>query len=318
MKHLSIFFFLFFVMVGCAPSIPNDYIQPDEMEDILYDYQLAQAMGNQSNDRGQIPTDVDKNVFKMAALKKYGLTEKEFDRSLEYYLRHTEELHKIYERLSERFSNEAVALGSNVSDADFRLAQQGDTTNVWNKASAFVLSADEYLNQEVFTIKPDTSFHKGDKLMLDFDNQFIVQDGSRDAVALLVVTLSNDSIVSQTCRISSNGHHAVTFNDNERLGIKQIRGFFLLNKGENDSESTLKLLLLYNVKLVRMHTLENKTSTTSSADSLKRQQTIQSEQNVQNIPNGAPLPSTRTPSSAQPVAMPPSGNHLEMQKFEAK
>lgn len=267
MKQLCLFFFLALALAGCSPAIPSDYIQPDRMEDILYDYQIAQAMGNQSTDGGQMATDVDKNVYKMAVLKKYGVSQKQFDTSLAYYMRHTEQLHKIYENLAERLSDEAVALGSSVNDINqYGSAQQGDTTNVWNKASAFILSTDDYLNQESFTIKADSSYHKGDRLMLNFESQFVIQDGSRDAIALIAVTLANDSVVTQTCRISSNGHQTLTFNDTKRLGIKLIRGFFLINRGENDSESTLKLLCLYNIQLVRMHTNEETPGKSESLD----------------------------------------------------
>lgn len=268
MKHLALLLpLLLLLLTSCQPTIPSEYLQPDEMEDVLYDYQLALALGNQMDQKGNMPTDVDKNVYKMAALKKHGLTEKQFDHSLQYYLRHTEKLHKIYENLAERLSNDAVALGTSISDInDYGNAQQGDTANVWNKASAFILSTDEGLNQETFTIKADTAYHKGDRLMLTMDTQFIVQDGSRDAVAIMAVTLANDSIVNQTCRLTTNGHNTLTFSDNGRVGIKQVRGYFIFNRSDNDSQTTLKLLNIYNVKLVRMHTQEATTPQTDETD----------------------------------------------------
>ena len=44
--------------------------------------------------------------------------------------------------------------------------------------------------------------------------------------------------------------------DDDRLGIKQIRGFFYLGKGadNNNNPQTLKLMCVSNLKLVRMHT----------------------------------------------------------------
>ena len=32
------------MMVACKPSVPRQYIQPGEMEDILYDYYVSQGM----------------------------------------------------------------------------------------------------------------------------------------------------------------------------------------------------------------------------------------------------------------------------------
>lgn len=259
------------IMHSCSPSIPSEYIQPDDMEDILYDYQLAQAMGTQTMDGGQRVSDIDQNVYKLAVLKKYGLTEKEFDNSLAYYMRHTEELHKIYENLAKRLTAEAEALGSSINDTSlYGSMQQGDTTNIWNQQTAFILSPDEYLNQKSFHIKADTAFHKGDKIMLNFESLYVVQDGARDAVAVLVVKLSNDSIVSQNVRISSNSHHSLTFNDRDRLGIKEVKGFFLFNNSEQASASTLRLLCIYNLQMVRMHTEEQKGTNDEQKDSLRQ------------------------------------------------
>lgn len=317
MKQYCLLFFLLLCMVACKPTISSEYIQPGEMEDILYDYQLAQAMGTQVMDGGQTADDVDKNVYKLAVLKKHGITQTQFDTSLQYYLRHTEELHKIYENLAERLSKEAVALGSSVNDInDFGSIQKGDTTNVWNKASAFILSPDEGLNQEVFTIKPDTSYHKGDKLMLQMESQFVIQDGSRDAVAFMAVTLSNDSIVTQTCRISSDGRHAITFNDTDRLGVKLIRGFFILNRGDNDSQSTLKLVCLYNVQLIRMHTDEP----SSSADDISGPNNGPQGSNPAGLPKGDSIrktqPNNARPGGPQKLLAPPTDAPMKMEEVK--
>lgn len=247
------------LMHGCKPSVSGDYIQPGDMEDLLYDYQLAQAMGSQPDDGGQMPTDVDRNVYKMAVLRKHGITQQQFDASLQYYFRHTDELHKIYEHLADRLTREANTLGANAADfSQYGVAQQGDTANVWNKAPAFIISPDEGLNRLSFAIKADTAFHKGDKLMLNFDSKYIVQDGSREAIAVLMVKYANDSITAQNTRITSTSHYSLTIPNNGRLAIKEVRGYFYIGRGEGDSQTTLKLLNVYNVQLVRMHTAEPK------------------------------------------------------------
>ena len=32
------------LLMACAPSVPKRFVQPGDMEDILYDYHVAQAM----------------------------------------------------------------------------------------------------------------------------------------------------------------------------------------------------------------------------------------------------------------------------------
>ena len=97
-------------------------------------------------------------------------------------------------------------------------------------------------------MKPDTSFHKGDRFLLEFDTQFIFQEGNRDAVAVLAMTLANDSVVAQTIHISAPSHFTLQLNDDEHLGIKRITGYFLLNneKPFGGMQTTLRLLPIYN------------------------------------------------------------------------
>ena len=38
------------VLCSCKPSIPRDVIDPDDMEDILYDYHLADAAASLNSD----------------------------------------------------------------------------------------------------------------------------------------------------------------------------------------------------------------------------------------------------------------------------
>ena len=35
---------LAFVLVSCKPTVPSTYIQPGEMEDLLYDYHVAMSV----------------------------------------------------------------------------------------------------------------------------------------------------------------------------------------------------------------------------------------------------------------------------------
>ena len=53
---------------------------------------------------------------------------------------------------------------------------------------SLILSPYAPVDRETFEIKADTAFHKGDRLLMSFDSQFIIQDGMRDAIIMMVVT----------------------------------------------------------------------------------------------------------------------------------
>ena len=42
MKHSAPIFVLMLMMaVGCKPKVPSEYVQPGELEDMLYEYHVA-------------------------------------------------------------------------------------------------------------------------------------------------------------------------------------------------------------------------------------------------------------------------------------
>ena len=60
--------------VSCKPAIPSEYIQPSEMDDMLYDYHLSMAIVSRDG-----YTDVLEKAFKLALIKTFGVSEKDFD-----------------------------------------------------------------------------------------------------------------------------------------------------------------------------------------------------------------------------------------------
>lgn len=245
---VSLFMIVF--LLSCKPQVPGRYLQPGEMEDILFDYHVAMGMVSEND-----TNDFEKRMFAASVFKKYGITEAEFDSSLVYYTRHSDRLLAIYENLSKRLGDEAASLGASVGDISKfgDNASVGDTTNVWQGASSIVLATIVPDNVESFHIVADTAYHKGDKLVFSFDTQFIFQDGYRDGVAVLAVRLLNDSIATRSIHISGSSHYDISFGDDERIGIKDIRGFISLQNSQNSSQTTLKLMFVSNIKLIRCH-----------------------------------------------------------------
>ena len=259
--HGCMFLFLM-VCLGCKPSVPSEYIQPGDMEDLLYDYHLADAMA--MNQASGLDMSYYRMLYREAVLKKYGITQAELDSSLAYYYRNTERLKDIYARLSKRFSEEAVALGASANDINLYSSEgiKGDTANVWVSGRTTILLPQAPDNLISFAVPADTAYHAGYKMMLNFDAQYVIQDGSRDAVAMLAIRFGNDSVAKQLMHIASNTHYSLQLTDKERLGIKEVRGFVALPPMVNN-KSTMKVLCLYQLKLVRMHEIAKPEDTDS-------------------------------------------------------
>lgn len=268
---------LLFCVSSCKPSLPSGVLSKGKMTDILYDYHLALAMAHMDDngDKGQ------SLAYREAVLRKHDVTSAEFDSSMVYYMRHTELLEDVYKDLTDRYNNEITAMGGSAKEGgEFaNLSATGDTANVWNLATSMVFMPVKPFNSTSFDIKVDSTFHKGDRLMLDFDAQFIYQDGMRNGVAMLAVQFGNDSIAQRTIMIQSTQHYSVELSDADSLGIKSVKGYIMLMNDDNgtgvSSQTTLKLMFLEHIKLIRMHPQKPVaapagSSPSASSDSLRK------------------------------------------------
>ena len=65
-------------MAGCGKKIPEDIIQPDAMESLLYDYHLASTMSSSVS----YTENYKKDAYFKYVFQKHHVTEEEFDYSL--------------------------------------------------------------------------------------------------------------------------------------------------------------------------------------------------------------------------------------------
>lgn len=244
------------LFVACAPSTPSGILSKEEMEDVLYDMHLAQTM--YKTREGDIKTGADIVALRASVLRKHGVDKAEWDSSFNYYCRNSRELYEIYQSLGARIEGNVVALGGKV---DGMQGEDADTANVWSRESAFILMHQAPYNLYTFEVEPDTTFQDGDRITLQYDAQFIFQDGMRDVTAFMAVYYDNDSITTVITHTNYDGHGIATLNnDVERLHVKKIKGYFLLGQNlthnsSNANVSTMRLAAIRNVKLLHLRTM---------------------------------------------------------------
>lgn len=285
MKHIALCILALLLVAACKPTVPSKYIQPDEMEDILYDYHVAQAM---SKTDGAV-AEYQKQVYVDAVLKKHGITEAEFDSSLVYYYTRADRLKDIYARVSERLNDEAKVLGAGVGEISrySQYSTTGDTANIWNQTSEVLLIPRPTQNRFDFTIKVDTTFHLGDSFMFQFMSEFLYQSGAKDAVVCLLTKYEGDSIIQTVYHASVEGLVQVRVPANRENKLKEMRGYIYLSNG-GDVSDTRKLMYISQLQLIRFHDKEK----WKDNDIAKKDTIIQAD-SLQRIDNpGGPVPDT--------------------------
>lgn len=245
---------------ACKPGVPRQYIQPDDMEDILYDWLVAQNMAEDddgddeedgTNGGGR---DYRMHAYKLEVLRMHGVTEEDFDTALVYYTRHADRLNKIYADIEKRLEGQALALGADareVSRYGTNVAE-GDTVNLWQGETSMILSRRAPMNRFQWTIAGDSTWKKGDKFVLSFDTRFMIEQGSRGGTALLAIVFDNDSVASRTTQLRKNSHQGTELTVNDSVGIRELRGFIYLGDDEKAGETAVRMMVVENLKIVKM------------------------------------------------------------------
>lgn len=257
------------LLTACKPSVPKEVIQPDDMEDILYDFHVSQGMPMQEGQN----LEFSRNLYFEAVLKKHDVTRAEFDSSLVYYYTRADYLMDIYKNVQERLGDEALVLGASAGEVErySTLSLSGDTADVWEGPRHVMLMPQRPYHLLEFYQKADSSYHAGDRFLLTFDNTYLSQSGNKQTVVYMAVTYENDSTAAQNGTVYSMGTTSLRIPAaHER--VKEIRGYILMgSRMEDNTSNDLCLLFLDRIQLIRFHTQDPLEQPVPQMDSVKIQ-----------------------------------------------
>lgn len=191
------------LMQACHSDFPDDVLKPSKMEDVLYDYHIAQALAQQS---ASDSIDYNIRLYQKAVFEKYGINEAVFDHSMQWYERHSTQLKKIYEHIAER-------LGGNANEGAVNFAGlnsvSGDTLSIWSGPSSALLCS-QNVNRFCFTLRADTALQKGDMLYWKFSSHWFYREGEHRAVASIAIHYEGDSISTMQQFVYSDGEQYIS------------------------------------------------------------------------------------------------------------
>ncbi len=252
------------LLVGCKPGTPKQYIQPDEMEDILVDYHLARGLALQEG-----TSEYKQALYVQAVLHKYGITQEELDSSLVYYYKRADRFIDVYKRVAERLEEQALVSGATEGEIGKYavLNAEGDTANVWPHRSMAALMPTPPYNRWDFEIEADSTYQRGDAFLLQFMSDFTYQQGMKNGLVYVAIDYP-DTTIARNLHFSTSGISQLRFEGYDKADITGMRGFFYLADGDEMS-SALRLLFLNNIQLIRFHQ-QQKHEEGLSTDSLSR------------------------------------------------
>lgn len=237
-------------LFGCGKKVPKDVIQPQAMEDLLYDYHLATTLS------ADLPYNENykKEAYLAYVFKKHHVTEAEFDSSMVWYSRHSDEMTTIYQNLQKRMETTAEQLKKQTirHSGEVSVSLSGDTVDLWQDRTLYWLTAYGLTNKLTFDLKADTSFHEKDRLVWEADFSFLPKGKTSGRVVMGVnLTFSNDSTQGMTRVVSMSGMQRLVITPDSAFKYKNVTGFMYYTGGEETS------VLVSRIQLMRYRTPEH-------------------------------------------------------------
>lgn len=237
------------LFLACSSSRPKEVLSPKEMEAVLYDYHLATAVANSSDNTHRKEQKIKAYQY---IFDKHGINQTVMDSSLTYYTRHTVQLAEILTHIQKRIKVKKDSITRLITLRDNRSsgAISGDTVNLWYHTPLLLLSPNLYRQYITFEMRKDSTYHIADSIAWHFTTQFLASHSAKKrAVAGLRILYKNDSVLYTEKRINKSASFAMSLFSNQDWEIKKIDGFVFLN----NEDSTNTTLLLKELELLRFH-----------------------------------------------------------------
>ncbi|NDV59755.1 DUF4296 domain-containing protein [Bacteroides sp. 519] len=246
--------------MSCGIKRPKDVIPESTMEQLLYDYHIAKAMG----DGLPYNENYKKALYVEDVFKKYGTTQAAFDSSMVWYTRNTEVLSKVYEKVSKRLKNDLNDVKRLISIRDNKpmVSESGDSINVWFLEKIYRLTGHPLNNKITFNLPSDTNFYDRDTLSWQVNYNFLGHevDSNRAAIMAMHIIYDNDSIISDIRKIVTSGMDTIRLHSDTLGKIKEIKGFIYYNAKDN----SVKPLWIDSISLMRYHSQDTLTTRTDT------------------------------------------------------
>lgn len=259
--------FVVLLLDACRPRLPEGVISEGKMERVLYDFHMAQGIAeNTPPDSGS--TEVYRYELMQAVFRKHGITEEQFEQSMNYYCSDLQRLHKIYKNLERRYEREAMAYGqTNVRDVFANLTADGDTANVWGGSPVLVVRSKAKENIQSWYQECDSTWLPGDELLWRIMPVSFSPRSSKNIVADLIVYYDNDSVRGIVHNGNTGQQLEIRVNNPEGWTPAAVAGHIYLSLAREGQDQSV--VAAKDVMLIRLHTRPKIVEETVSADSIQ-------------------------------------------------
>ncbi len=287
---------LAFSLSACQVKRPDAVISDAKMENVLYDFHIAKAMGE------EVPySDSYKRVLYIESVyRKHGITQADFDTSMVWYARHPDALTKVYEKVNQRLKTEIDGINHLIALRDNKPKESlpGDSVDVWTGRHIYHLTGMPLDNKLTFTLPSDTNFKDRDTLRWTVRFRFLngTPDSLHAPLMAMQILYAKDTL-NDMLKIRQSGTETISLFADTLGAIKEIRGFIYY-----PAQKSTQSILADRISLMRYHATD--TLFDAKKDSLKTDDKAMKKDTVPSKPVGLKRQDEKKDSARRPEIRP--------------
>ena len=236
-------------LAACGVERPDTVLSDDVMENVLYDYHIAKALGEQMSR----VEDYKRVLYVDYVYQKHGITEAQFDSSMVWFSRHPDVLGEVYKKVTDRLRAEEANVEWLVALREHKplTSQAGDSVDIWAWQPVYQLSGMPMDNRVTFTFPSDSNFKARDTLRWSVRFTFAAADtcdSLHAPVMALQMRFANDSVIGDYVQVREEGRQMLTLTSDTLGDIKEVSGFVYYPR-----QDSVRPLVLDGISLMRYH-----------------------------------------------------------------
>lgn len=219
---------LVLLMLAACSKVPDDLLSEKEMQRVLKDMLLAEAMIG--TDYKTYKENETKEALYQSVFRKHGITQALYDSSLIWYGKNLHIYMKVYDRVLADLNKETTDLGD--VQADAAPVSNSDSVNVWPRRPFLTLHPKALFNGVTFDIKPETSYSSGSRFVLGMD-VWGLNKNMRHLPEIRLYADQGDTTVVINDKVLRDGHHETVLKTISTKKVKRVYGFIRMDGADS-------------------------------------------------------------------------------------
>ncbi|WP_459189045.1 DUF4296 domain-containing protein [Parabacteroides sp. APC149_11_2_Y6] len=220
--------FLGMIAVACS-KVPGGLLSEKDMQSVLIDMQLAEAMIYQYPDK--FPDEAHKKAVFQSVFQKHEITEAVYDSSLVWYGRNLDIYMGVCDRVLAELNKRQKALG----DVQINVTvDKEDSIDIWPRRRFLTLEPDAIFNGVAFNVEPKTSYSSGSAFVLGM-NVWGINEKWKYKPEVRLSVFQGDTTITVNKKISKDGYYETIVKSLPTKRVKSVYGHIFMNNADSAS-----------------------------------------------------------------------------------